>query len=138
MPKVRLSNDTKKTLGIWVEPWGEDYWMKSKEKFTIVTDTPKDSDPDEEPFEVVFHDQGASVWVNTGYEATVYDHSGNEVDCGHQRPIEVLRAWTEAFEAAADRSDLTPELQERVRSEAETMRWRLSRAEAAEQEAQDS
>ncbi|MFA7766357.1 hypothetical protein [Streptomyces sp. NRRL S-448] len=137
MPKIRLSNDTKKTLGIWVEPWGEDYWMNPEEKFTIVTDTPKDADPDEEPFEVVFHDQGASVWVNTGYEATVHDHSGNEVDCGHQRPIEVLRAWTEAYEAAADRSGLTPELQEEARSKAETMRWRLSRAEAAEQEAQD-
>ncbi|MCJ0869302.1 hypothetical protein [Streptomyces sp. AP-93] len=137
MPKIRLSNDTKKTLGIWVEPWGEDYWMKPGEKFTIVTDTPKDTDPDEAPFEVLFHDQGASVWVNTGYKATVYDHSGNEVDCGHQRPIEVLRAWTEASEAAADRPDLTAELQERARGEAETMRWRLSRAEAAEQEAQD-
>ncbi|MFD9303213.1 hypothetical protein ACFWCB_11210 [Streptomyces sp. NPDC060048] len=75
--------------------------------------------------------------MNTGYEATVYDRSGNEVDCGHQRPIEVLRAWTEASEAAADRSGRTPELQERARSEAETMWWRLSRAEAAEQEAQD-
>ncbi|MGX1887215.1 hypothetical protein [Streptomyces sp. NPDC055287] len=83
---------------MWVEPWGDD---------------------------VVFHGQGASVWVNTGCEATVYDHSGNEVDCGHQRPTEVLRAWTEASEAAADRSDLTPELRERARSEAETMQWRL-------------
>ncbi|MFD4535809.1 hypothetical protein ACFWNL_36665 [Kitasatospora sp. NPDC058397] len=136
MPKIRLSNDTEKTFGIWVEPWGEDYWMKPKEKFTIVTDTPKDTDSDETPFEVVFHDQGASVWVNIGYAATVYDHSGNELDCGHQRPVEVLRAWTEASEAAADHSGLTPELQETARSEAETMRWRLSRAEAAEQEAQ--
>ncbi|MFD5417404.1 hypothetical protein ACFWJT_05150 [Streptomyces sp. NPDC127069] len=40
--------------------------------------------------------------MDTGYEATVYDHSGNEADCGHQRPVEVLRAWTEASEAAAE------------------------------------
>ncbi|MFJ5117967.1 hypothetical protein [Kitasatospora sp. NPDC088548] len=137
MPKIRLSNDTEKTLGIWVEPWGEDYWMKPNEKFTIVTDTPKDTDPDEAPFEVVFHDQGASVWANIGYQPTVYDHSGNEVDCGHQRPVEVPRAWTEAAEAAAERPGLSAELQETVRSQAQTMRWRLSRAEAAEQEAQD-
>ncbi|WP_330300345.1 hypothetical protein [Streptomyces sp. NBC_00503] len=137
MPKTRLSNDTTKTLGIWVEPWGGDYWMKPEEAFTVVTDTPKGADRDEAPFEVVFHDQGANVWVNTGYEATVYDRSGNEVDCGHQRPIEVLRAWTEASEVAADRSGLTPELQEEARSKAETMRWQLSRAEAAEREARD-
>ncbi|MFD0120457.1 hypothetical protein [Streptomyces virginiae] len=41
-----------------------------------------------------------------------------------------------AFVAEAKRWS-RPELQERARGEAETMRWRLSRAEAAEQEAQD-
>ncbi|MEU2455071.1 hypothetical protein ABZ605_33920 [Streptomyces sp. NPDC012765] len=133
MPKIRLHNDNKKVLGVWVEPWGEDYWMKPEDQFTIVTDTPEDVHSDEAPFEVVFHDQGVSVHVNIGYEAAVYDHAGNKVDCGHQRPIEVLRTWTEASEAAADRPGLAPEVQEEARSEAETMRWRLSRAEAAEQ-----
>ncbi|CAN3985838.1 hypothetical protein [Kitasatospora purpeofusca] len=61
MPKIRLTNATEKAYGIWVEPWGEDYWMKPEETFTIVTETPEGTDPDEAPFEVVLHDQGASV-----------------------------------------------------------------------------
>ncbi len=61
MPKIRLTNDTEKAYGIRVEPWGEDYWMKPDETFTIVTETPEGTDSDEAPFEVVLHDQGASV-----------------------------------------------------------------------------
>ncbi|MFI5770994.1 hypothetical protein ACIA74_21015 [Streptomyces sp. NPDC051658] len=53
-------------------------------------------DSDDAPFDVVIHNQGVSVWVNTGYEAIAYDQSGSEVDCGHQRPLEVLPRWTEA------------------------------------------
>lgn len=43
MPKIRLNNDNEKILGIWVEPWGEDYWMNPKEQFTISTETPRGS-----------------------------------------------------------------------------------------------
>ncbi|WP_404962015.1 hypothetical protein [Streptomyces sp. 147326] len=84
----------------WVEPWGEDYWMKPEEQFTITCDAPVGVDSDEAPFDVVFHDQGASIEVNTGYGAVVHDQSGAELICGHQRPLEVFRAWIEADEAA--------------------------------------
>ncbi|WP_327170192.1 hypothetical protein OG471_01065 [Streptomyces sp. NBC_01336] len=137
MPKIRLHNDSKKMLGIWVEPWGEDYWMKPEDQFTIVTDTPEDAHSDEAPFEVVFHDQGISVHVNIGYVATVYDQSGNEAGCGHQRPLEVLRAWTESAEAAAQRTAESPTLRDMTREHAEHMRWALTRAEAADQLTQE-
>ncbi|MGA5822901.1 hypothetical protein ACPC54_34195 [Kitasatospora sp. NPDC094028] len=137
MAKIRLSNTTEKPLGIWVEPWGEDYWMKPGEKFTVVADTPEDADPEEASFEVVLHDQGASVWVTTGPQPYVYGNAGNELDCGHQRPLDVLRTWTENMEAAAERPHLSPKLRDSVRAEAEIMRRELSRAEAAAREAQD-
>ncbi|MFF2197009.1 hypothetical protein [Streptomyces sp. NPDC058157] len=104
MPKIRLRNDDKEILAIWLEPWGEDYWMNPKEQFTIVTDSPEGVDSDESPFDVVFHDQGVSVGVNIGYEPAVYDQAGSALECGHQRPAEVLRAWAEMDEAAARRS----------------------------------
>ncbi|MER7582068.1 hypothetical protein [Kitasatospora sp. NPDC097691] len=107
--------------------------MKPDEKFTVVTGTPKDPDPDEAPFEVVFHDQGASVWVNIGDEPTVHDHSGSEIDCGHRRPVEVLRSWTEATEAAAEHPDLSAERRAAVRGHAQTMRWHLARAGAIQE-----
>ncbi|MGW7315740.1 hypothetical protein [Streptomyces sp. NPDC054865] len=100
MPKIVLSNETKKILGICVEPWGEDYWMRPTEQLTIATETPEGMDSDDAPFDVVFHDQGVSVGVNIGYEEIVYDQSGSKVECGHQRPIEVLRMWTQADKTA--------------------------------------
>ncbi|SDT83442.1 hypothetical protein SAMN05216371_8273 [Streptomyces sp. TLI_053] len=137
MPTIRLNNDNEKSLGIWVEPWGEDYWMNPKEQFTITTETPEGVHSDEEPFEVVFHDQGVSLHVNIGYEAVVTDQSGGELECGHQRPLEVLRAWTESAEAAAQRNAESPTLRDWTREHAHHMRWALTRAEAAAQQAQD-
>ncbi|MFD5325427.1 hypothetical protein [Streptomyces sp. NPDC127092] len=84
MPEIRLGNDTDRALAIWVEPWGEDYWMNPGERFAIAADTPEGED--DKPFEVVLHDQGVSVWVSFAYEATVRDQSGARIECGHQRP----------------------------------------------------
>ncbi|MFI5642642.1 hypothetical protein ACIA8H_35285 [Streptomyces goshikiensis] len=137
MPKIRLNNDTEKILAVWVEPLGEDYWMKPTERFTIATKTAESADSDEAPFDVLFHDQGVSVWVNIGYEAVVRDQSGSEVDCGHERPLEVMREWTEAAEAAAQRTSGSPTLSEMTRGHAEAMRRALTQAEADNEQAQE-
>ncbi|MFI1583528.1 hypothetical protein [Embleya sp. NPDC020630] len=133
MPSIRLNNDTAAMLAVWVEPWGTDHWMRPHEKFTLLTGDGPEPDPDDVPFDVVFHDEGVSVWVNGAYEATVHDESGAEVSCGHQRPLDVMRAWTESAEAAAvaDRPYLTPEIREMARRHAEDMRRALTEAEAA-------
>ncbi|MFF2511845.1 hypothetical protein [Streptomyces sp. NPDC058086] len=123
MPKFRLHNDNEKILGVWVEPLGEDFWTKPKEQFTISTATAQGVDPHEAPFDVVFHDQGVSVHVNIGDEAVVRDQSGTEAACGHQQPLEVLRAWTEAAEAAAQRTaESSSTLREMTREHAESVR----------------
>lgn len=86
--------------------WHHDTMSASKSSPDSPTDGPPTTsfrrrDSGEAPFDVVFHDQGASVEVNTGYGAVVHDQSGAELICGHQRPLEVLRAWIEADVAAA-------------------------------------
>jgi hypothetical protein len=96
MPKTAVKNDTTDTLCLWLEPWGTDHWMQPGERYTITTD----DDPDEPCFETVIHDQGISIWVNAGTDAQVVDQDGNEVACGHQRPIEALREWLAASERA--------------------------------------
>ncbi|WP_369260863.1 hypothetical protein [Streptomyces sp. R35] len=134
MAKVRLSNDTDGILALWTEPLGEDRWMKPGEQFTVVAGDSEPAPADDVPFDVAFHDQGISVWVNVGYEAVVYDQSGAELDCGHQRPLEVLRSWTESAEAAATRAetrpDFSPSLRESIRKTASDMRDQLTTAEA--------
>ncbi len=67
---------------LWVEPWGTDHWMRPGEKFTVATE----AEPEESPFNVVVHDQGITVWVNSGNDAEVFDKHGILVLCGHQRP----------------------------------------------------
>ncbi|MEU2165763.1 hypothetical protein [Streptomyces sp. NPDC019208] len=46
------------------------------------------TEPEESPFNVVVHDQGITVWVNSGSDADVFDKHGSPVPCGHQRPAE--------------------------------------------------
>jgi hypothetical protein len=58
--------------------------MRPGDEFTVVTGT----EPEESPFNVVVHDQGIKVWVNSGSDAEVFDKSGVLVPCGHQRPAE--------------------------------------------------
>lgn len=79
-----MENDGSALLGIYVEPWGRDYWLKPSEAIVVVTE---DSD-NGQPFTVITHDQGISVWANAGSWAEVYDASGTALECGHQRPDE--------------------------------------------------
>jgi hypothetical protein len=72
---------------------GSDHWMRPGERFTVVADDT--SSPVDEAFEVVVFGEGISVWVSGANAAAVFDADGNEAECGHQRPIEALRAWTE-------------------------------------------
>ncbi|MFF4746410.1 hypothetical protein [Streptomyces sp. NPDC001268] len=46
------------------------------------------TEPEESPFNVVVHDQGITVWVNSVSDADVFDKHGSPVPCGHQRPAE--------------------------------------------------
>lgn len=84
MSKTSVSNETGNLLCLWVEPWGTDHWMRPGEAFTVVTET----GPEESPFNVVVHDQGITVWVNSGSDAEVFDKNGDPALCGHQRPAD--------------------------------------------------
>ena len=83
MAKLRLENDGDTLLGIYVEPWGRDYRLKPSEAVVIVTE---DTAHSGQPFSVVTHDQGMSVWAESGHWAEVYDAAGTALECGHQRP----------------------------------------------------
>jgi hypothetical protein len=131
MPRTSVRNDSEKILGLWLEPWGSDHWMRPGERFTVVAgDIVEAAD---EPFEISVHDQGISVWVNAANSADVIDADGDEVVCGHQRPVEVMREWTESARQGIERfADRSPKLQEMARNQYEHMRRALEAAEAHE------
>ncbi|MEV0681369.1 hypothetical protein AB0I60_33100 [Actinosynnema sp. NPDC050436] len=83
MSRTSVSNETGGLLCLWVEPAGTDHWLRPGEEFTVVTSTVEES-----PFNVVVHDEGVTVWVNSGADAEVVDRSGTPVPSGHQRPAD--------------------------------------------------
>ncbi|MGW4352230.1 hypothetical protein ACWELJ_09060 [Nocardia sp. NPDC004582] len=91
MPKLMLSNPfAEKTLTVWLEPWGRDYWMRPGDVFTIEFEATGDSEPaddDPPPFEVSWLDDG--IVVGVVFDSIVRDRNGQELVCGHQRPVDL-------------------------------------------------
>ncbi|WP_432188045.1 hypothetical protein [Streptomyces sp. Tue6028] len=109
MAVVEVRNDSKGWLTMWLEPLGEDRWLKPDETFRVRSDY----SGDELAFSVVFwvdDDRSAgienvAVWVEAGdCYAEVVDQAGSIVECGHQRPDEVNRRWAAALEEARKRA----------------------------------
>ncbi|MFJ2745123.1 hypothetical protein ACIO3O_36315 [Streptomyces sp. NPDC087440] len=92
MAVMDVRNDANGWLVLWLEPLGEDRWMKPGETFRIRTDYTGD----ELAFSVTGWVNGEersggienlTVWVEGGgFEAEVTDEDGNPVECGHNRP----------------------------------------------------
>jgi hypothetical protein len=97
MAAVDIHNDTRGWLVLWLEPLGEDRWMRAGERFRVRTDYLGD-DP---AFAVSFWSHEAdraagiehvTVWVEHGNPlAEVTDDAGAVVECGHQRSEEFDR-----------------------------------------------
>jgi hypothetical protein len=101
-----VHNDSAGWLVLWLEPLGEDRWLRPGETFQVRSDY----QGGESPFSVsrwVDQDEGAvgvdnvEVRVEHGESPEVTDNSGSVVECGHQRPADVgnprtgpvTRAW---------------------------------------------
>ncbi|MEU4319645.1 hypothetical protein AB0F85_07215 [Nocardia fluminea] len=101
MPKLMLSNPhSDKTLVVWLEPQGEDYWMNPGDELTFDFADADYSESvigkDNGHFLVSWLDEGFVVWPAARYGSTVLDRSGTELDCGHKRPAHADLAWREA------------------------------------------
>ncbi|RBO85495.1 hypothetical protein DFR74_11435 [Nocardia puris] len=84
VPEILLSNPfSDKTLVVWLEAWGEDYWMRPGDAITIESDATGD-----ERFEVSWREDGLVVWPSSPRGCTVRDLAGAELECGHQRPAQ--------------------------------------------------
>ncbi|MFE1289749.1 hypothetical protein [Streptomyces sp. NPDC058751] len=109
MAVMEVCNDNTGLLVLWLEPLGEDRWLEPGEAFRVRSDY----DGDELAFSVTCwadeEDRAAgienvTVWVEAGdWDAQVTDRSGNVIECGHHRPEEIDRRWTERAEEARGR-----------------------------------
>ncbi|AZM88312.1 hypothetical protein [Streptomyces sp. W1SF4] len=87
--KLPVENVGKSDFCLFVEPYGEDYYLKPGEVFTVA--------PADEGIDVWFTtlvwEGGITVWLYEDgdptrivFECTVTDANGTVLECGHQRP----------------------------------------------------
>jgi hypothetical protein len=97
-----ITNSYAGWLTLWLEPLGEDRWLRPGETFRIRSDY----NGEERDFLVDFwaddEDRSAGIEnVTVSIErgnvyAEVTDNGGNLVECGHQRPAEAAEQWANA------------------------------------------
>ncbi|MFS8099789.1 hypothetical protein LFM09_21935 [Lentzea alba] len=118
MAVIGVFNQSEHWLVIWLEPLGEDYWLRPKEQVRVRNDY----EGDEPAFCVGYWTsesdraegiENVNVWVEHGNcDAEVIDSDGNPVDCGYQRPATISEQWRVQREQAlralskAERSDV--------------------------------
>ncbi|MET7774065.1 hypothetical protein [Nocardia sp. NPDC005366] len=111
MPHISLSNPfPDKIMKVWVEPWGEDFWMRHDDALTVEfedADFTENIIREGQVFDVHWLEDGMVVWV-AALEFTVRDQSGAELRCGHQRPEDIDQAGktrAAAAKSAAQQAD---------------------------------
>ncbi|MEU0371871.1 hypothetical protein ABZ070_16720 [Streptomyces sp. NPDC006283] len=75
-----VQNDGKELLQLWLEPFGQDYWLKPGEAVHVTSY----GTWNDHPFETIHESDCLTVWV-TSWFATVSDCDGNEFPPGRSR-----------------------------------------------------
>ena len=78
---LRLRNETEQLRTMYLEPWGEDYWMRPSEEMDIVART-----NDDQLYFQVDYGQEMKVWVEGQIEDICVFSGGARVEGGYQRP----------------------------------------------------
>ncbi|MEV0357609.1 hypothetical protein AB0H71_16250 [Nocardia sp. NPDC050697] len=78
---------------VWIEPWGQDFWMRHNDAITIEFDGAhfiEGMTHTNQPFDVYWDEDGMVVWV-AAWDCSVRDQTGTELESGHQRPEDADR-----------------------------------------------
>ncbi|GAA2646667.1 hypothetical protein GCM10010425_65470 [Streptomyces spororaveus] len=75
-----VTNNGDELLELWLEPFGQDYWLRPGDAFMVTSY----GHWDDHPFETIHEPNRITVWA-TSWFATVSDADGNEVPGGHER-----------------------------------------------------
>lgn len=76
-----VQNDGKEPLELWLEPFGQDYWLEPGEAVYVTSY----GTWNDRPFETV-HEPGPLTVCATSWFATVSDRDGNEFPPGSREP----------------------------------------------------
>jgi hypothetical protein len=78
-----VTNGGESLLELWLEPFGQDYWLLPGETVTVTSY----GSWNDHPFETLHEANRLTVWA-TSWFATVCDGNGDEVPGGRNRPPE--------------------------------------------------
>ncbi|MET9606315.1 hypothetical protein ABZZ17_14755 [Streptomyces sp. NPDC006512] len=78
-----VENSGTELLELWLEPFGQDYWLRPGEAFLVTSY----GSWDDRPFEIAHEPDRIQIWASSCF-ATVTFRDGTEVPGGHQRPRE--------------------------------------------------
>lgn len=91
MNRLPVQNGSKDLFCLFIEPYGEDFWLRPGDEFIVV---PGDDAPDPQ-FTVVAATDRQVVWIFEGgdpekvvVDYSVIDSNGTELECGYQWPAE--------------------------------------------------
>ncbi|MFJ8886459.1 hypothetical protein ACIRJR_24025 [Streptomyces sp. NPDC102402] len=110
MAAIEVHNHSEGWLVMWLEPLGEDRWLRPDETLRVRSEYSGDEPAFSLSVLVDDDDRSAgienvAVWIEKGdCYAEVTDRAGNLVECGHQRPEEVNRRWQSALQEAQVRA----------------------------------
>jgi hypothetical protein len=95
---MAVRNDSAGWLTLWLEPLGEDSWLRPTETFLVRSPYTGDGLEFVVNYWVNDDDRAARVenmtlWIQNGYPfaVVVTDDSGAVVECGHGRPVEIAK-----------------------------------------------
>jgi hypothetical protein len=99
MAAITVNNDSEGWLTLWIEPLGEDRWLRPGERFVIRSDYSGDDSAFTVQYWVNADDravgvENVTVWIDKGdFYPQVVDAEGRVIECGHQRPAEIDAKW---------------------------------------------
>jgi hypothetical protein len=100
MAIMAVRNDSTGWLVLWLEPLGEDFWLRPAETFQIRSPYAGAELEFIVNYWVNDHDrttgiENVTLWIQNGdpFEVVVTDGTGAVVECGHARPVEIAEKW---------------------------------------------
>ena len=81
--KLAVSNYHTELLQLFLEPWGEDYYLQAGATFEVVAEGTEDNFH----FTVTLpNSEMVTVWVDGTFSDISVQHEGTALVCGHNRP----------------------------------------------------
>lgn len=86
---IKVSNERREPLTVWLEPWGEDYTLLPDETFDVVAEG---ASPDFY-FDMACNEKDVLVYAEGDCTCVFVLRDGDALECGHNRERSISPSW---------------------------------------------